>query len=140
MPRPLTPGLAGNEQAPVRTRQPESSEVLALRDAVRRAEALVAQFRAEMGDGFYLTIQHAAHLDGLRMELNAAMHPEGETEAQRQSRLDSEADEAMDAAERYFLGGGVSTPSSQLQKPVEIDDEDDPAMLIRLAQMDSLYG
>lgn len=128
-------------------RKEESQDVLELRTAIRETEALVAHFRAEMGAGFHLTVQHAATLDSLRKELGLKLNGP-ETEAQLQSRLDSEADEALDQIARVFMGGRnenalVESADVVASEPKTIDQleaADDEFMRQIGTAWDSPYG
>lgn len=105
-------------------RKEESQDVLELRTAIRETEALVAHFRAEMGAGFFLTVQHAATLDKLRKELGLKLSGP-ETDAQREARLDAEADEAMDHVAAVLMAG--RNEDALVESPdAETDEADGP--------------
>lgn len=109
--------------------QPESPNVVALRQELQAVLDLTERFRREMGNGFHLTIQHAAHAERLRHELRLAT----ETPDQREARLDTEADAAMDAVEAHFFRPEHPQDAAEA-------DEDDPRLLADLAQYDSPLG
>ncbi len=126
----MHPTLAPRFSDEVVTQQ-ESPEIATLRQELQEVLALAERFRREMGSNFYLTIQHTAHADRLRKELYLAT----ETPQQRESRLDAEADAAMDAIEARFFG------PEQLQTQDALEpDEDDPQLLASLAKFDSPIG
>ncbi len=127
----------------------ESGEVTALRQEIRRMEDLVAHFRTTMGNGFFLTIQHAATLDGMRKELGAMIRGP-ETAAQREARLDSEADETMDRIAAVLMGrrneNSLVESNDDATGPVreqtidELEAADDEAMANLGTRWDSVYG
>jgi hypothetical protein len=89
------------KQAP--GRNAETQEILDLRTEIRETEALVAHFLTTMGPNFFLTVQHMATLNNLRKELGLKLNGP-ETDAQRESRLDSEADEVLDQIAKVLMG------------------------------------
>ncbi len=134
-------------------RSDHGREVAELRDEIRRMEALVAHFRTTMGNGFFLTVQHTATLNGLRKDLGHKLNGP-ETDAQREARLDAEADEAMDHIAAVLMAGRnedalVESPDAETDeadgpkraKTIDEQETDDDEFFRRFAAgRDSLLG